>query len=193
VIWALAVGFAVWRAHIEINEFFDTQQVRLAQQVSALLPSVQLDGPPRRAPALPADSGAAELKDLSIAIWNERGELLLADREGAALPFDAAAEGFVNRQLGEASWRVVPPARHRPLAGGRRAGDGGARRGAARSAGQPAAALAADAAGAAGGHRRVGPPRAAAGARDRPRVQERRADSLAPLASTDAPANCSRC
>jgi two-component system sensor histidine kinase QseC len=106
VIWALAVGFAVWRAHIEINEFFDTQQVRLAQQVSALLPSVQLDGPPRRAPALPADSGAAELKDLSIAIWNERGELLLADREGAALPFDAAAEGFVNRQLGEASWRV---------------------------------------------------------------------------------------
>jgi two-component system sensor histidine kinase QseC len=105
VIWALAVGFAVWRANIEINELFDTQQVRLAQQVAALLPSAQLDFQPRRAPALPAD-GAAQLDDLSIAVWNERGELLLADREGQALPFDAAAEGFVDRRLGEASWRV---------------------------------------------------------------------------------------
>jgi two-component system sensor histidine kinase QseC len=105
VIWALAVGFAVWRANIEINELFDTQQVRLAQQVAALLPSAQLDFRPRRAPALPVD-GAAELDDLSIAVWNERGELLLADREGQALPFDASAEGFVDRRLGEASWRV---------------------------------------------------------------------------------------
>jgi two-component system sensor histidine kinase QseC len=105
VIWALAVGFAVWRANFEINELFDAQQVRLAQQVAALLPSAQLDFQLRRAPALPAD-GAAELDDLSIAVWNERGELLLADREGQALPFDASAEGFVDRRLGEASWRV---------------------------------------------------------------------------------------
>ena len=105
VIWALAVGFAVWRANIEINELFDTQQVRLAQQVVALLPSAQLDFQPRRAPALPVD-GAAQLDDLSIAVWNERGELLLADQEGQALPFDASAEGFVDRRLGEASWRV---------------------------------------------------------------------------------------
>ena len=104
--WALAVGFAVWRARFEINELFDTQQVRLAQQVAALLPSVHLDDQPGRLPVLPADSGAAELEDLSIAVWNRRGELLLADREGHALPFDAAAEGFVNLKLGEASWRV---------------------------------------------------------------------------------------
>jgi two-component system sensor histidine kinase QseC len=106
LIWALAVGIALWRASVEINEFFDSQQVRLAQQVAALLPSAQLDGPPRRAPALPADSGAAELEDLSIAVWNDRGELLLSDREGAALPFDAAVEGFADLNLGEASWRV---------------------------------------------------------------------------------------
>jgi len=105
VIWALAVGFAVWRANIEINELFDTLQVRLAQQVVALLPSAQLDFQPRRAPALPAD-GAAQLDDLSIAVWNERGELLLADLEGQALPFDASADGFVDRKLGETSWRV---------------------------------------------------------------------------------------
>jgi two-component system sensor histidine kinase QseC len=104
--WVLAVGFAVWRASFEINELFDTQQVRLAQQVAALLPSGQLDFQPRRSPALPADSGTAELDDLSIAVWNDRGELLLADREGAALPFDAAAVGFVDLKLGEASWRV---------------------------------------------------------------------------------------
>jgi len=106
LIWALAVGFAVWRASIEINELFDTQQVRLAQQVVALLPSAQLDFQRRHAQALAADSGGAELDDLSIAVWNERGELLLADREGEALPFDAAADGFVDIRLGEASWRV---------------------------------------------------------------------------------------
>ncbi|MBK9246403.1 MAG: sensor histidine kinase N-terminal domain-containing protein [Burkholderiales bacterium] len=104
--WALAVGFALWRASLEINELFDTQQVRLAQQVAALLPSTALDGQTRRAPAQPAASGAAELEDLSVAVWNDRGELLLADREGGALPFDAAAEGFVDLTLGDASWRV---------------------------------------------------------------------------------------
>ena len=106
VIWAIAVGFALWRASVEINELFDTQQVRLAQQVAALLPSATLDGQRRAAPTLPADGGAAELEDLSIAVWSERGELLLADREGAALPFDPAAQGFVDLKLGDASWRV---------------------------------------------------------------------------------------
>ena len=104
--WALAVGFALWRAHLEINELFDTQQVRLAQQVAALLPAAQLDGQPRQAPVPLAGGGAAELEDLSIAVWNGRGELLLADREGSALPFDAAAEGFVDLRIGDAPWRV---------------------------------------------------------------------------------------
>jgi len=106
LIWAMAVGFALWRAGSEINELFDTQLVRLAQQVAALLPSAQLEGQPRRLPAPPPAGGAAELDDLSIAVWNERGELLLADREGAALPFSAEAEGFVDMDLGGASWRV---------------------------------------------------------------------------------------
>jgi two-component system sensor histidine kinase QseC len=104
--WAIAVGFALWRAGIEINELFDTQQVRLAQQVAALLPAAQLDRQPRSAPASPAVGGATELDDLSIAVWNERGELLLADREGASLPFDAKAEGFVDLALAGEAWRV---------------------------------------------------------------------------------------
>ena len=37
-IWLIAIGFSGWRARVEINELFDTQQVRLAQQVVALLP-----------------------------------------------------------------------------------------------------------------------------------------------------------
>lgn len=106
LIWAVAVGFALWRADLEINELFDTQQVRLAQQVAALLPSAQLTGGLRLPAALPDGKGAADLADLSIAVWNERGELLLADREGAALPFDARAAGFVDRMLGEDKWRV---------------------------------------------------------------------------------------
>jgi len=104
--WALAVGFALWRATVEINEFFDAQQVRLAQQVAALLPSVQLGGAPLKPPVSLADSGAADLDDLSIAVWNDRGELLLADREGLALPFSSGKEGFADLKLGEASWRV---------------------------------------------------------------------------------------
>ena len=106
LIWAMAVGFALWRARAEINELFDTQLVRLAQQVAAMLPSAPLSGAPARLPPRPADSGAAELDDLSIAVWNGRGELLLADPEGAALPFDARADGFVDHELGGAQWRV---------------------------------------------------------------------------------------
>ncbi len=106
LVWAIAVGFALWRARAEINELFDTQQVRLAQQVAAVLPTAPFSGAPARLPPLAADSGAAELDDLSIAVWNGRGELLLADREGATLPFDAKAEGFIDHELGGAPWRV---------------------------------------------------------------------------------------
>jgi two-component system sensor histidine kinase QseC len=106
LIWAMAVGFALWRARAEINELFDTQQVRLAQQVAAMLPSAQIGAGPGRLPPRAADSGAAELDDLSIAVWNEVGELLLADREGETLPFDAGADGFVDLELGGVSWRV---------------------------------------------------------------------------------------
>lgn len=105
LIWAVAVGFALWRANFEVNELFDTQQVRLAQQVAGLLPSARLDGAPRPPPAAAA-GGAAELDDLSIAVWNAQGDRLLADREGAALPFDADARGFVDRVLGGESWRI---------------------------------------------------------------------------------------
>ncbi len=104
--WAIAVGFALWRAGIEINELFDAQQVRLAQQVAALLPAAHLDAQPRRAPASPASSGATELDDLSIAVWSDRGELLLADRDGRSLPFDESAEGFVDLSLEGEAWRV---------------------------------------------------------------------------------------
>lgn len=106
VIWALALGLALWRADLEINELFDTQQVRLAQQVAALLPSAHFEGLPRTAPALPAGGGSAELEDLSVAVWNDRAELLLADREGVALPFDPVAQGFVDLKIGDGAWRV---------------------------------------------------------------------------------------
>jgi len=107
VIWAIAVGFALWRADIEINELFDSQQVRLAQQVAALLPSAQLNNGLRALPpARPGGKGEADLDELSIAVWNERGELLLADREGATLPFDARAAGFVDLAMGDERWRV---------------------------------------------------------------------------------------
>ncbi len=107
-IWVIAVGYALWSARLEINELFDTQQVRLAQQVAALLPSAQLNGTPRPLPSAdaPGASGSAELDELSIAVWNERGEMMLSDREGVALPFDMQAAGFVDVALAGQAWRV---------------------------------------------------------------------------------------
>jgi len=105
LIWALSVGLAMWRARVEINELFDAQLVRLAQQVAAVLPSAQFSGAPAQLPSAAPGRGEAELDDLSIAVWNERGELLLADREGAALPH-RSDEGFVDLEVRDTPWRV---------------------------------------------------------------------------------------
>jgi two-component system sensor histidine kinase QseC len=104
-IWVIAVGFSGWRARIEINELFDTQQIRLAQQVLALLPAAE-PAEPRRL-ALPAgDAGGADLADMSVAVWNAAGERVIEDREGAALPAAAGREGFHEAMLGGERWRV---------------------------------------------------------------------------------------
>ena len=104
-IWLIAVGFSGWRARLEINELFDTQQVRLAQQVLALLP----EGLPAQERALvsPAgERGGADLADMSVAVWNAQGQRLLVDREGAALPYAPQREGFQEFDHAGQAWRV---------------------------------------------------------------------------------------
>ena len=108
-IWLIAIGFSAWRARVEINELFDTQQVRLAQQVVALLPAGlpnELPQGGRMVPVPDSDRGSADLADMSVAVWNARGEALLVDREGATLPYEAGRAGFHELALAGKEWRV---------------------------------------------------------------------------------------
>ena len=104
-IWLIAVGFSGWRARVEINELFDTQQVRLAQQVLALVP----DGLPaqgREVVAPAGERGGADLADMSVAVWDAQGRRLLVDREGATLPLERDRAGFTGFVSDGQAWRV---------------------------------------------------------------------------------------
>jgi two-component system sensor histidine kinase QseC len=112
LVWLLALGFAYWRAVDEINELFDTEQVRLAQQIRATLPDVpvQAAGSSFTATATLKDKGEAEPEDLLIAVWDEAGRLTWSDREGVQLPRTSGLTGFREVLLGQAggqeAWRV---------------------------------------------------------------------------------------
>lgn len=110
LVWMLAVAITVHSAYNEIDELFDSQLVRIARQVQTLLPSASigqlaLGGAEPLAPAGSA-AGAADLKDLSVAVWNAEGQVLMADREGVTLPRLPDAAGFRDLQVGSADWRV---------------------------------------------------------------------------------------
>ena len=108
LVWLLTLLLTVVIVRREINELFDTQQVRLAQQVLVMLPAdpQQLGTPgPARLPFVAGDHGGAELKDMAIAVASGDGRLLLTDREGARLPL-AVAAGFVDTAIDGEAWRV---------------------------------------------------------------------------------------
>ena len=104
LMWAVAVGAAYSRSRHEINELFDTQQIHVARFVLAMLP-MDFDEP-RWLAAAQGALGAAELRDLSVAIWSGDGRRILADPEGEALPFRAGESGFVDLTLDGKQWRV---------------------------------------------------------------------------------------
>jgi two-component system sensor histidine kinase QseC len=103
--WLAAFGYSVLHAGYEINELFDTQQIRLAQQVVSVLPSANLL-PTQMKSTSEGKRGAADLDDLSIAVWDSSGTKLLFDREGAELPFVAQAHGFVDSTINGELWRM---------------------------------------------------------------------------------------
>jgi two-component system sensor histidine kinase QseC len=108
LVWGAGLLFGLNRARLEINELFDTQQIRLARQILSTLPSVTLNGTPAATPAAtsPGSLGDAGLEDLSIAVWNQRNQLLLFDREGVLLPARHGAQGFGDMTLEGEAWRV---------------------------------------------------------------------------------------
>ena len=103
--WLAAFGYSVLHAGSEINELFDTQQIRLAQQVASVLPSANFI-PMQMKSAGEAPRGAADLDDLSIAVWDSAGTRLLFDREGAELAFVGSAHGFVDSTIKGERWRT---------------------------------------------------------------------------------------
>lgn len=133
-VWLLALAIGAWRARDEINELFDTEQVRMAQRVAALLSAMPRspagDGqaeatavivrdvspaasavPTAAAPA--ASDGDAELGDMSVAAWDAAGQLQFADAEGPALPYRGDMAGFLEIGSDHDRWRIyyqpLPP------------------------------------------------------------------------------------
>jgi len=114
LVWVIAVMTSLWRARHEVNELFNTDQIRLAQQVLALVEHwgdaegepVAARLPPVDAPPGPGGQGEAELKDLSIAVWTANGSLRYADAEGAQLPYRRAGSGFDTSIIGGEPWRI---------------------------------------------------------------------------------------
>ena len=112
IVWLLALAIGLLGASREINELFDTQQVRFARQVAALLardPPERLRQAGESLTPLPQGiaSGAAELGDLSVSAWDAEGQSIFEDAvEGARLPFRRNAAGFEQLNQPRGPWRV---------------------------------------------------------------------------------------
>jgi two-component system sensor histidine kinase QseC len=108
VLWAVTLTASFLHARHEINELFDTQQIRLARQVYSTLPHRSADLLPQWTVSQDGGQGQgeAELADLSIAVWDRAGRLFVADREGVLLPRSSWGTGFKDLELNAEKWRV---------------------------------------------------------------------------------------
>lgn len=112
LVWATAATGTWWRARHEIGELYDTEMVRLARQVLALLPpggapanGAVADAATATAPPGGEPGGEAELRTLSVAAWVGMRRVL-SDAEGTLLPWHDGADGFVDTMLDGGAWRV---------------------------------------------------------------------------------------
>lgn len=106
LIWLLTIAATFWHTQQEINQLFDTEQIRLAQQMEAMIPAVTRV-PFHVVPLAKGEKGAARLNELVIAVWDRDGTLLaFDDHKGVLLPAQTAKDGFVDMRLSNRSWRV---------------------------------------------------------------------------------------
>lgn len=111
--WVLTSVLIYLSAQEEINELYDTAMVRMAQQMQAVMPLVNVGAvppPPSNGPA-PGDTdlgdmGDAGLGDLAIAAWRPGGEPLHIDPDGDRLPRLQGVRGFVDRKIDNVPWRL---------------------------------------------------------------------------------------
>lgn len=127
--WLITIAGTYWRASHEINELYDTDMLRLAQQtlaISALIPpSAMVPATPAQTPSS-ADSGDAGLGDLSIAIWRGSGAPLVLDPEALQFPREGDRTGFLESVVSGEAWRLVylsDPAAQTRVAVGQRIGE----------------------------------------------------------------------
>ena len=107
VVWAAGLAITIHRARHEINELYDTEIIHLARQVQATLPEASLRVG-ALLPPMPKKSlvGDADLRAFAIAVWNARGQIAAADREGVQIPYLADAVGFTLEDIEGQPWRV---------------------------------------------------------------------------------------
>lgn len=108
--WLITIAGTYWRASHEINELYDTDMLRLAQQtlaISALIPpSATLLPTPAKTPSS-SNTGDAGLGDLSVAIWRGAGAPLVLDPEAMQFPREGDREGFFESVVSGEPWRLV--------------------------------------------------------------------------------------
>lgn len=105
LVWLAALAISLRAARHEVDELFDTEMIRLARQVQVTQAAPAPGALPAAAPAS-GSTGEADMSDLAIAVWDGRGQLSVADREGVLLPYRREAAGFVDLDIAGDAWRV---------------------------------------------------------------------------------------
>jgi len=111
-LWGLSMLLSFLIAHQEIDELYDAELVRVAQQMAGALPdegaaagvaaSVPLAS---RRPA--THDGESEVKDLLVVVWDRTGNRLpVAGRGASLLPHRPGLRGFVDLELRRRDWRA---------------------------------------------------------------------------------------
>lgn len=111
-VWAITSLLIFASAKDEFNELYDTAMIRMAQQMQAVLPMVNLGAAPlpRTNGPTPGDtdmgSDAVGLGDLAVAVWRPGGEPLHIDPDGDRLPRLPNIRGFTEKVVDGVPWRL---------------------------------------------------------------------------------------
>jgi len=106
--WLISGVVSLYLARQEVDELFDTRQVTMARLLFSSLP---VDSVPEELPPVPpfppiSEVGQAQLEDQMVAVWDGRGRLRIADREGRLFPQTPRVTGFYAGELGGEPWRL---------------------------------------------------------------------------------------
>ncbi|MGB7184798.1 MAG: ATP-binding protein [Burkholderiaceae bacterium] len=140
LVWMLATAVSYVKTRHEVDELFDTQQVRLARQVLTSLGDSASDrrtdhptSPPettkpldaKQAPTVSSASriGEADLEDMAIVVWDKSGRLITRANAVFDIPFPVGSNGFHTLESAGLRWSVyylIPEAGNRVVAIGSR-------------------------------------------------------------------------